>query len=214
MLNPTPYPVCRGLGAGGTPRGPHRQRGVVLFLSLIVLVALMLGGLSLFRAVDTSILVSGNVALQKNATRSGDAAVEAAITWIEANAGAGLYSDNAGGGYIAAGLTNTKASNQTWSQYWDTVLSSAATPVTLATDASGNTPSYVIQRLCNLQGQAYSSGPPPVECVEPPTSTGSGSSMGAGFIALNRPSSAYYRITVRTTGPKNAVSFIQTTVLL
>jgi Tfp pilus assembly protein PilX len=188
-----------------------RQRGVVLFLSLIVLVALMLGGLALFRNVDTSILVSGNVALQKNATRSGDSGVEAAITWLQTNSGPMLYTD--ANGYIAAGLANPKASNQTWAQYWDTLVG-AYTPVSQPIDAAGNTSSYLIQRLCNLTGQAYSAGPPPVECIEPPSSTSTGSSMGAGFIALNRPTSVYYRITVRTAGPKNSVSFIQTTILM
>lgn len=188
-----------------------RQQGVVLFLSLIVLVALMLGGLALFRNVDTSILISGNVALQKNATRSGDSGAEAAIVWLQANSGPTLYTDSAG--YVAAGLANPKASSQTWSQYWDT-LAGAYTPVTLATDAAGNTVSYFIQRLCNLTGQAYSAGPPPIECIEPPTTSNTGSSMGAGFIELNRPTTVYYRITVRTAGPKNSVSFIQTTVLM
>lgn len=188
-----------------------RQQGVVLFLSLIVLVALMLGGLALFRNVDTSILISGNVALQKNATRSGDSGAEAAIAWLQANSGPALYTDSTG--YVAAGLANPKASGQTWPQYWDTLMG-AYTPVTLTTDAAGNTVSYLIQRLCNLTGQAYSAGPPPIECIEPPTSSNTGSSKGAGFIELNRPTSVYYRITVRTAGPKNSVSFIQTTVLM
>lgn len=193
-------------------RSPYRsQRGVVLFLSLIVLVSMMLGGLALMRNVDTGIMVVGNVSLQKNATRSGDAGAEAAITWLAANNGVTLY--NNASGYIAAGLANPKASNQTWSQYWDT-LAASTTPVSLGADAAGNTASYLIQRMCNLPGQAYAAGPPPVECVEPPTSSSSGSSMGAGFIELNRPTSVYYRITVRTTGPRNSVSFIQTTYLM
>lgn len=188
-----------------------RQRGVVLFLSLIVLVALMLGGLALFRSVDTGILVAGNVALQKSATRSGDAGAEAAIAWLQANSGAPLYNDAAG--YIAAGLANPKAGNQTWAQYWDTLVG-AYTPVTLQADAAGNTSSYLIQRLCNLTGRAYSAGPPPVECIEPPPSGSSGSGKGAGNIELTHPSKVYYRITVRTAGPKNSISFIQTTVLM
>lgn len=188
-----------------------RQNGVVLFLALIVLVAMMLGGLALFRNVDTSILVSGNVSLQKNATRSGDAGAEAAIAWLQANTGPTLYSDTAG--YIASGLANPKGSNQTWSQYWDSLVGTYAA-TTLTTDAAGNTVSYIIQRLCNLPGEAYSAGPPPVECIEPPTSSSSGSSKGAGFIELNRPTTVYYRITVKTEGPRNSVSFIQTTYLM
>jgi Tfp pilus assembly protein PilX len=187
------------------------QQGVVLFLSLIVLVVLMLGGLALFRNVDTSILISGNVALQKNATRSGDGGAEAAIAWLQANSGPVLY-DNASG-YVAAGLANPKSNSQTWAEYWETLVS-AYTPVTLAIDAAGNTSSYIIQRLCNLGGKAYSAGPPPVECVEPPSGSSTGNSKGAGKVDLYRPTSTYYRITVKTTGPKNSTSYIQTTVLM
>lgn len=203
--------VGAGRTADGGRRGTRRhQRGVVLFLSLIVLVALMLGGLALFRSVDSSILVSGNVALQKNATRSGDAATENAIGWLTTNAGAMLYNDIPASGYIAGGLTNAKASNQTWAQYWES-LAANVSPVTLGEDAAGNTPSFIIQRLCDIQGKEYSTG---VNCVEPPSSSGTGSGKGAGAIALKRSTSVYYRITVRTAGPKNAVSFIQTTVLM
>ena len=128
-----------------------------------------------------------------------------------ANNGPTLYNDTAG--YIAAGLANPKGSNQNWAQYWDTLVTTY-TATSLTTDAAGNTVSYLIQRMCNLTGQAYAAGPPPVECVEPPTSSSSGSSKGAGFIELNRPTSVYYRITVRTVGPRNSVSFIQTTYLM
>ena len=188
----------------------RRQTGVVIFLSLIVLVALMLGGIALFRSVDSGILISGNIALQKNATRSGDAGVENAVAWLTNNAGSTLYYDVPGSGYIAAGLTNIKASNQTWAEYWD-VVSASTSPVTLSMDASGNTASYIIQRMCDVQGKAYSTG---VNCIEPPASSGTGSGKGAGVIALKRSTSVYYRVTVRTVGPKNAVSFIQTTVLM
>jgi Tfp pilus assembly protein PilX len=201
----------RGTVAGGGRTSLRRcQRGVVLFLSLIVLVALMLGGLALFRSVDSSILVSGNVALQKNATRSGDAATENAIGWLTTNAGAMLYNDIPASGYIAAGLTNAKASNQTWAQYWES-LAANVSPVTLGEDAAGNTPSYIVQRLCDIQGKEYSTG---VNCVEPPPVLGVGSSKGPSQAPLKRSTKVYYRITVRTAGPKNAVSFIQTTVLM
>jgi Tfp pilus assembly protein PilX len=187
-----------------------RQRGVVIFLSLIVLVALMLGGIALFRSVDSGILIAGNVALQKNATRSGDAGVENAIAWLTANAGGTLYYDLPANGYIAAGLTNSKLGNQTWADYW-TAITASTTPVAFGEDASGNAVAYIIQRMCDVQGKEYSTG---VNCVEPPASSGTGSGKGAGAIALKRSTSVYYRIIVRTVGPKNAVSFIQTTVLM
>lgn len=189
-------------------RPPGGQHGIVMFMALIMLVLMTLGGLSLFSTIDTAIVVSGNIASQRSATRSGDLCAEQAITWLGANAGATLYNNSPANGYIAAGL-GAPAAGQTWAQYW-TQAAAGVTPITLATDAAGNTASCIIERQCNLPGAAYSSGPPSVECVAPPTSSSSGSSMGVGFVQLNRPTAVYYRITTRISGPRNTLSFIQT----
>ena len=57
----------------------RRQRGVVLFISLIVLVAMTLAGVALVRSVDTTNLIAGNLAFKQGATLSGDAAIETEI---------------------------------------------------------------------------------------------------------------------------------------
>ncbi|GAB1392453.1 hypothetical protein MASR1M60_06160 [Rhodocyclaceae bacterium] len=185
----------------------RQQRGATLFLALIILVVMLLGGAALFRVVDSGMLVTGNIAMQRSATRSGDAAVEAAATWLS-GAGSSLYNDNGSAGYIASGLAYFKGTNQTWAEYWS-VLAGAVSPVTLAEDAAGNTSAYLIQRLCDQPGAPFSDGPPPVSCTTPPRGTSTGSSMGAGFIALNRPTGTYYRVLVRTTGTRGAVSYLQ-----
>jgi len=187
----------------------HRQRGVVLFLTLIVLVAMLLSGVALFRTVDTGVLVAGNVALQKGATRQGDQGTEAAIAWLGSRAPEDLYVN--GSGYVANGLMDVPGSNQSWAQWWANYAASN-TPVSLPTDANtGNTVSYFIQRLCTAAGAPYTAG---VECIGPPQGGGRGSSKGVGFVALNRASSVYYRITSRIVGPRNTVSYIQTVVSL
>lgn len=192
---------------------PHHQRGVVLFLALIILVAMLLGGMALFRTLDSSLLAIGNLAMQKSATRSGDAAVEAAANWLN-GAGALLESDQPGSGYMAAGLQSVKL-NQTWAEYW-TVLAANYVPVMLAEDAAGNTSAYLIQRLCNQPGRPYSQavGSSEVACVKPPAGTTTGSSMTAGFIALNRPSGTYYRVLVRTAGPRGVTSYLQVMIFM
>ena len=48
-----------------------RQRGVSLFFALVCLVAIMLAAVALVRSVDTSTLISGNLAFQQSATSSG-----------------------------------------------------------------------------------------------------------------------------------------------
>ena len=59
-----------------------KQRGVALFFALVCLVAIMLAAVVLVRSVDTSTLISGNLAFQQSATVSGDAGTEAALTWL------------------------------------------------------------------------------------------------------------------------------------
>lgn len=183
------------------------QRGITLFLALIVLVAMTLSGLALFRTGDTGILVAGNVALQKSATRQGDEGAEHAIGRIRAAAAGALYT-TAGGmgvGYVANALNDAPAATQTWAEWWD-IYAGTHAPFQLAQNATtGNQVSYYIQRLCAGEGQPYlatmCSGPPPasVECPEPPC-------------AELPPKVVYYRITSRVAGPNNTLSFVQTLV--
>ena len=49
-----------------SPLHPSRSRGSVLAVVLVVLVVMMLGGVSLLRSVDTSALLSGNLAFKRD----------------------------------------------------------------------------------------------------------------------------------------------------
>jgi type IV pilus assembly protein PilX len=40
----------------------RRERGAILFIALIVLVAMSLAGIALMRSVDTNVLIAGNLA--------------------------------------------------------------------------------------------------------------------------------------------------------
>lgn len=196
-------------------RSMKSQRGVTLFLAMIVLVAMLLSGIALFRTVDSSVLVAGNIAMQKSATRQGDQGSEDAIVWLVANAGTSALYEGAGNVdypfYVANALNDTPGNHQTWSEWWDLYTTPHA-PVTLATDANtGNTVSYIIQRLCSANGAPYSAG---VNCAGPPQTTATGGSKGAGTVALQRATAVYYRITSRIVGPRNTVSVIQTVIAL
>ena len=193
------------------------QRGVVLMITLIVLVVMTLAGIALIRSVDTSNIIAGNLAFQQAATYSGSVAVENAISWLEScNAGTGgcaagtLNTDSggpAGNGYAADGNNpnQSPAAGQTWDAYWRATLATRP-PVTLVTDVAGNTSSYIIDRLCTYAGSPTGGA----SCASSPLiTTATGNSEEANEIQLNAPSLVYYRITVRTTGPKNALSYIQ-----
>src|SRR3954465_1126782 len=69
------------------PVAAPRQRGAILFIALIVLVAMSLAGIALMRSVDTNVLIAGNLVFRQGATAGADRGIEDARTWIMANPG-------------------------------------------------------------------------------------------------------------------------------
>ena len=190
----------------------EKQRGVVMMITLIVLVAMTLAGLALTRSVDTTNIIAGNLAFQQSAVQSTDTGVETAISWLEANAiGVTLRSDALADGYQAgaASALRDPAAGQTWGQFWTDALVPAGLVARQATDSAGNTVSYVVQRLCDntTSGAAVTySG-----CSLPPSNTITGDTK-AGRLKLNFNNQGYYRITVRVDGPRNTVTYAQAIV--
>ncbi len=211
MLNaPTPSSL--------QPSRRGRQRGVVLIIALIALVIMTLAALAMIRSVDTSNLIAGNMAFQQAATHSGDSGIEAAITWLSdcnftnASCAAGtLNSDSPGDGYSAAG--NSAARNpgagQSWNDYWAANMTAANTATLSQQSGTDNVIQYVIDRMCSNSGSPAGGG----SCTfSPAVSAVGGSAEEAGQIQLNAPSAVYYRITVRISGPRNSVSYVQAMV--
>ncbi|RDE51082.1 MAG: hypothetical protein DVS81_08035 [Candidatus Accumulibacter meliphilus] len=193
------------------------QRGVVLLVALIILVALTLSGVALIRSVDTANLIAGNQSFHQSAVHAGERSTESALTnWLEANNALGdkdLF-DNAPAdgttGYLAARDDRAVDADppETWQDFWNRTV--AVTPaVTLAPDAAGNTVSYVIHRLCQTTG-----APHLANCAKQPASISSGGSFGAGGVQPLTNNQVYYRITTRIAGPRNTVAYIQTIVAL
>jgi len=212
--------IAHPQAAGRRARRSHRaraERGVVLFVALIVLVAMMLAGLTLLRSVHTSNRVVGNLAFQQAATRAADVGIETAIAWLETTqAGAATLLHNhvvidAANpvGYFAT--RQDPGAAQSWEQFWTDVLEPSGFVTTLAPDAAGNTVSFVIHRLCNGIGDPLGGA----GCEASPTLVGGeGGGRGAGVVALQTPAQIYYRITARVLGPRNAVGFVQVVVAM
>jgi type IV pilus assembly protein PilX len=193
---------------------PRAQRGAVLFIALIVLVAMSLAGLAMMRGVDTGAMIANNLAFKEGATMAADSGVESARTWLLNNAGATLYGNQ-------PGVTNGVGYFATWQEGLDFTKGDAdatndfnwtGNSVALAADAAGNQASYVIHRMCETPGD-----PSSINCIRVTDSSGSttSSSKGAaafGTYAIGNPSSTFYRITVRVIGPRNTVSYVQAVV--
>ena len=189
----------------------RRERGVVLLMALIVLLAMTMAGLALMRSVSTSNVIAGNMAFQQAATQSADAGVEAAANFLSTSLPGVLNTSvTSGPGVRYLAYRQDPAPSQTWDNFWTSTVPAAAVN-TLPVDAAGNTVSYVIHRLCNNDGVPLTV----VGCTTSPVDKAgslAGSSQGGGVVALNTPPESYYRITARVAGPRNTLSYVQVVV--
>ena len=165
------------------------QRGLVLFFALIALVAMSLAALALVRSVDTSTLISGNLAFRQAATTSADGGVENSV----------------------AVMTAMQAAND-----------ALATPKNVYLDATQ------IFNVTNAATGYYSNVDPTLDLfatttwVDGVSSTATTDNSGkavplpsqicAGPGCPAAGQSPQYRVTVRVTGPKNTISYIQAMV--
>jgi len=185
------------------------QRGLTLFLALIVLVAMMLSGIALFRTADSGIFVAGNIALQKSATRQGDFGTERVAARITDSCDVlqDAVGGNADDGYVADGLAHMPSASQGWADWWQTYAESRA--VTMPEDSNTrNTVSYLVLRLCEGPGKPFvdtrCSGPP-----YPPCQSSQRSSLESCSPNLP-PSIVHYLVINRVRGQNNTLSYVQT----
>lgn len=195
----------------GPPR-LRRQRGVILVITLIVLVAMTLAGISMMRTVDTSSIIAGNLAFKQSATTSGDAGVEAAIVWLGANSGT-LEQDSEANGYYATSQDSLDLTgNKTPDEASDNLdWTSAEAVTTLPMDAAGNVVAYIVHRICDNTGPLDSKTCAVEQSAQGGNSQGAGRQMltyqaGSWSSVANR---GFYRITARISGPRNNTSYVQ-----
>lgn len=198
---------------------PGRQRGVVLFIVLIALVAMGLAAVSLMRSADTSNVIAGNMAFKQATIYASDLGVEdaydklAAIvtTSLEANYPAGCT--NACSYYPtlrapdSRGIPTIKEMTAVSPGPGAAIDWTAVPSVALPAELSQYEVRYVIDRLCQ--------GPAPVTDVqvncynEAPQGGGTKKSLGVVF---STSATVYYRVTVRVLGPRNTLSYVQAVV--
>ncbi len=189
-----------------TPVRHHAQRGVVLFIALIVLVAMTLAGIALMRNVDSGTVIAGNLSFRQVATYAGDLGTEAARNWLTGTS-VNLDDNSASDAYFANWQTSLDILGNDPDPAKTDYDWSAAKNVSGA--PTGYTVRYVIHRLCDTTGGTTSAG-----CVKTTgaSSSATASTKGAanyGTLAIAVSTSALYRITVRVDGPRNTLSYIQ-----
>lgn len=201
---------------------PSRSRGAVLAIVLVVLVIMMLGGVSMLRSIDTSSLLSGNLAFKRDAANHATVGLSAAFTvmksadfqnstisdcdpattdcsaavtkWLGMNFSPRLLeTDGNGVPLILKGDTKV----------FDAKFTSKPQTANY-TQEKGNTVRFLIERMCSDYGASD----------EKKCSVSDRYEMGGSY-RQEKPGSIslpLYRITIRSDGVRNTQTYVQTTV--
>lgn len=210
-----------------------RQRGLSMLLALIALLVLSLTAVALVRSVDTGTLIVGNIGFKQDTLESSAMGAERAITWLESQTN--LDFDDATNGYYASSLesldptgAHTTAAAKLALVDWDgsgdcpgidadTYSSCSTLPFPVAANiatsvVNGNQVQWIITRLCKSAGPFSDTNP----CTRPGTVGSTTASdrgeLTAGGRISDSVSGPYYRVIVRTAGPRNTVSYTETMV--
>jgi len=204
---------------------PRQQRGVVLLLTLIVLVAMMLAGIGMLRSIDTTTMIAGNMSFKQTAIHAGDVGLNTAYQWllnVENTNPATLVGNltDANGNKIyyafpindcevdAKGCTATQLA--VFQQWWNPSVAGTdnwiGAPSVAVNDANGKlvaTVFYLIHRMCNTTGNCQSFKQ---------SAAASGNSFRSGEFQF-QTSAYFYRITAKSVGPRNTVAYSQALVI-
>jgi len=199
------------LARRGTAAPAHAQRGVVLFIALIVMVALSLAAVALVRSIDTTNAVIGNLGFRMASILPANLAVESATAALFPDADPlGTVHipdptlDVAGQNYYASRQAGEDARGV------PLVLQKQTTAAALlktlpAVDGAGAAATkvrYVIERMCVNPGPVTAAN-----CNRLPPKGVTGDTTNDP--ALIPPPTPYYRVTVRVDGQQNTASFLQ-----
>lgn len=129
-------------------RGPLRkERGTILIIALIVLVAMTLAGIATMRSVDTATVMAGNIGLRQSTSNAADQGIQAGVAFLQSkvpNNTASLINDDPANGYFSS----VPAQDPDWNDpanWGNAVQLNGGAP-----DAGGNVVFYIIQRMCKL----------------------------------------------------------------
>ena len=195
---------------------PSRSRGSVLAVVLVVLVVMMLGGVSLLRSVDTSALLSGNLAFKRDSVNRTSIGLNEAFKVMQDRDFLEYQANDAG---CDPGPCE-KIDKWLPLNYWPRLLETDASGVPLiikdkaAFDAKfktikpviqdGQEVRFLIERMCSDYGPSD----------EKKCSVSDRYELGGSY-RQDKPGSIslpLYRITIRSDGVRNTQTYVQATV--
>lgn len=175
-------------------RSRRAQRGVTVIVTLVLLVVMLLGGLAIARMGEVSTLAAGNTVTHEAAVQAGEVGINTAYEAVRTLANAEA---NAGNWYTAT-ARGTETNGLPSGVTWDTAPSIAVGSYEVR---------YVVDRQCT---GTLPIADPARQCL---TRTNDPANMvESGSVGGPRPEPmtvTQYRITVRVTGPKDTITFVQ-----
>ena len=200
-----------------SPRLRTRQRGTILIIALIVLVAMTLAGIATMRSVDTATITAGNIGLRQASVNAADQGIQAGVNWLIANLGPTLINDNHQTGTASKGyFSNVPANDPDW--YEALNWSEAGQLNNGNPDAGGNVVFFLIHRMCaipNCDTSATCGSNPPNLCASTLSTaalTGQGSDQTRPTDSHTSVPAIHYRVTAKAVGPRNSISIVQSLV--
>jgi Tfp pilus assembly protein PilX len=184
------------------------QRGIVLVFALITLVILLIGAVAISRSLSSSQFALGNIGFKRDMTNQGERALQLAMNAVRA-----------GGDLANEGLRNADLRTANYSASM-LPTNAQGIPTALLTEAGfaavgvaskdipvqdmGITIRYVIDRMATTAGA----------CTPNSCAMATQQVFGGASNELPKPSppaQPIFRITLKVTGPRNTVSFFQST---
>jgi type IV pilus assembly protein PilX len=210
-------------------RSSQHQRGIVMIVALVVLIALTIASVGLLRSVDTAGTVASNLGVKKDLYRVSNLGVQRALLNLSTiRVGNELPgSDNTGLSYYSTASNPTLAPDARgipqnlvnapmpaspgvgtgWSGEF--ALPVAVDSGAGVTTSGGYLFRYVAERLCPTNGPSD----PALNPCRQATGVGTASPSGSFQPLITQGGTVYIRLTLRVDGPKNSTSYFQAMLL-
>lgn len=190
-------------------RSRRQQRGIVLIIALVVMVAMALAGVALVRSIDTTTSVVGNLAFRQASILPSNLAVEhAVLALFESNVLADRENNLPAQSYFPKQQPGEDP-NTGVPAVLQSVAAYTAYGGRVEDAGNGNTVRYVIERMCRPDA------PTPLATSElitqycnrvPPNQSAAGTATEQ---KIELPRVPLYRLTIRVDSPANTVTFAQ-----
>lgn len=197
-------------------RPARHQRGVVLFIALIALVAITLASIALMRSVDTANVIAGNFAFKEATIHTTDLGTENAIAAMPTLVGTTGKTASANKYFPvrqAEDASGLGIPNIDWRNVPKTSIA-----------GTGNDVQYVIERMCDavvnpVTGATIDANGPDQTNRNDVTDFCITTPQCSPGVSINSPpfcvaGDINYRITTRVVGPRGTVSVVQSIVTM